>query len=69
MTSWLPSVLIVTPLIGFSFQADERRAIFFHAAQFDGNPIHPAQAAIGNVIVFLMNSGNFRPMGRFADYW
>lgn len=65
----MPAVLVVTPLAGFSLQLDEKRTLFQNAARFDGNPLPIAEFAIREVPDFVNGAGNFRPVGRFADYW
>ncbi|MEM8705170.1 MAG: hypothetical protein AAGE98_01850 [Actinomycetota bacterium] len=59
----------MSPLVGFSLQLDEKRTLFQNAARFDGNPIPIAEFAVREVPDFINGAGNFRPVGRFADYW
>ncbi|MEO0495571.1 MAG: hypothetical protein AAF081_19360, partial [Actinomycetota bacterium] len=59
----------MSPLAGFSLQLDEKRTLFQNAARFDGNPFPIAEFAVREVPDFINGAGNFRPVGRFADYW
>jgi hypothetical protein len=62
-----PAVLVVVPLLGFAFQGDERRGIYYDAERFGGNPARIAKQSYDEIGIFL-NLGNFRPVGRFFDY-
>ena len=61
-----PALIVVIPLIGLSLQGDERRRLYRSAHHYSGNPVKSAHSAIRNVDAYL-NSGNFRPLGRFAE--
>lgn len=67
---WLtagPALLVVSPLIGFSFQGDEKRNVYLNARRIGANPIEAAHQAYDEIDLFL-RLGNFRPVGRFLDY-
>ena len=62
----LPGLIVTLPLVGFSFQGDERRAIYWAVRLFGSSPLRAARHAYDNIGVFL-DFGNFRPIGRFLE--
>jgi len=64
----LPAVLSTAPLVGISLHSDERRTVFEHALEYSSNPFRAAAGATSGIDGFL-NIGNFRPIGRFLDFF
>ena len=63
---WLPSVLVMAPLVGLAFVADERRSVYLRALTNDANPFRAAMDAARGTDNFF-SGGNFRPVGRFWE--
>ena len=63
---WLPSVLVVLPLAGLAFVADERRSVYLRALTNDANPFRAAMDAARGTDNFFSGE-NFRPVGRFWE--
>lgn len=61
-----PSLLVVLPLTGLAFLADERRSVYLRALTNDANPISAAVDAARGTDNFFFD-GNFRPVGRFWE--
>ena len=61
-----PALVVAIPLVGLSFQSDERRRIYRSAHHYSANPLKSARSAVRNIDAFL-DAGNFRPIGRFAE--
>ena len=62
----LPSLMVVLPLIGFSFQLDQRSEIYRSAVEGFGHPLEAARDAYSGIDEYL-SRGNFRPIGRFLE--
>ena len=63
---WVPSVVVVLPLAGLAFVADERRSVYLRALTNDANPFKAAMDAARGTDNFF-SLGNFRPIGRFWE--
>ena len=63
---WVPSVVVVLPLAGLAFVADERRSVYLRALTNDANPFKAAMDAARGTDNFFFG-GNFRPIGRFWE--
>ena len=61
-----PALIVATPLIGLSFQLDERRRIYWGAHRFGSDPTAAARFVYDGIDSFL-TVGNFRPLGRFVE--
>lgn len=60
-------MLAVFPLLGAALQSSERVSIFLRARTTSGNPVETLRAVVrltGN----YLDSGSFRPVGRFAEF-
>ena len=64
--AWVPSVLVVVPLVGLAFVSDERRNVYLRALTDDANPVTTAEDAARGIDGFIA-AGNFRPIGRFWE--
>ena len=62
----VPALIATIPLIGLSFQLDERRRIYWGAHRFGSDPIEAARFVYRGIDGFL-TVGNFRPVGRFVE--
>ena len=58
--------MVVLPLIGFSFQLDQRSEIYRSAVEGFGHPLEAARDAYSGIGEYL-SRGNFRPIGRFLE--
>ena len=63
---WVPGVVVVLPLAGLAFVADERRSVYLRALTNDANPFKAAMDAARGTDNFF-SGGNFRPIGRFWE--
>lgn len=64
----IPVVLSTGPLVALSLRFDERRTVYAHTLDYSANPVKAAQGAIDDTDIYL-RLGNFRPVGRFLDYF
>lgn len=64
----VPVVLSTGPLLGLSLRFDERRTVYAHTLDYSANPLKAARGAIDDTDIYL-RLGNFRPVGRFLDYF
>ena len=59
-------MLVTAPLVGFSFQGDERSVIYHHVGVTGSNPLRAAEAVVRNVDNYVA-MGNFRPVSRSLE--
>ncbi|WP_420437368.1 hypothetical protein [Candidatus Poriferisodalis sp.] len=59
-------MVVVLPLAGLAFVADERRSVYLRALTNDANPFKAAMDAARGTDNFFFG-GNFRPIGRFWE--
>jgi len=63
-----PSMLVITPLVGLPFVSDQRIEMYSAYSQFGVNPLAIAQANYLEIDSYI-SVGNFRPIGRFVNYF
>lgn len=61
-----PALIVAAPLSGIALQFDERRTTYGQAAAGRDNPLEALSYGYDSIGTFL-NSGNFRPLGRFVQ--
>lgn len=66
--SCLPSVLVVLPLAGLALYWDERRMVFLRPLHGGANPVAAARQVIRGIEPYLLDHGNFRPIGRLWEW-
>ncbi len=66
LRAWVPSVLVVLPLVGLALVSDERRSVYWRAFTDDANPVTTAADVARGIDAFFA-AGNFRPIGRFWE--
>ena len=70
--TWLiaaaPAALVTYPLIGLAFQFDERLQIYLRNRFTSANPVAVA-ADVADGIGHYLDIGNFRPVGRYIEYF
>ena len=62
----VPALIVTVPLIGFSFQGDERRSIYWAANRIGSDPSEAVVRAFRDIGPFL-DRGEFRPLGRIFE--
>ncbi len=60
-----PALIVAAPLSGIALQSDERRSTYRQAAAGRDNPVEALSYGYESIDSFL-DSGNFRPLGRFV---
>lgn len=66
MTVAAPVLIVAAPLSGIALQFDERRSTYRQAAAGRDNPVEALSYGYESIGSFL-DSGNFRPLGRFVQ--
>lgn len=66
--SWLPSVLVVLPLVGLALYWDERRMVFLRPLHGGANPVAATRGILRGIEPYLFDHGNFRPIGRLWEW-
>ncbi len=66
--TWLPTVLVVSPLVGLSLSTDARRMMFFRPIHGGANPVAAARQVFRGIEPYLLDHGNFRPIGRLWEW-
>ena len=61
-----PALIVAAPLSGIALQFDERRTTYGQAAAGRDNPLEALSYGYDSIGTFL-DSGNFRPLGRFVQ--
>ena len=62
----LPVLIVTAPLIGMSFQGDERPRIYSVISRYGSNPFKIVRGTYREIDFFL-SRGNFRPVGRLFE--
>lgn len=63
-----PAALVTYPLVGLAFQFDERLQIYLRNRSTSANPVAVA-ADVADGIGHYLDIGNFRPLGRYIEYF
>jgi hypothetical protein len=66
LTVAAPALIVAAPLSGIALQFDERRSTYRQAAAGRDNPVEALSYGYDSIGPFL-DSGNFRPLGRFVQ--
>ena len=66
MTAALPALVCTVPLVGMSFQGDERPRIYAVISRYGSNPFKIIEGTYHDLDFFL-GRGNFRPLGRLFE--